>query len=278
MATVIGMFDIGGSRSRVAISLDGEHIERMKTFTTGSTLSGLKGVTDALLELADGRKFRAVAGGIAGQVDSKSGILRLARNLPDWNGVVIAHELEQRLGVHVLIDNDVAVVGLGEAHFGAGRGYALVMYETVSTGVNAARIVDGRIDCSARGFEIGRQLIVGTNGRLTNLEAATGGAALERKYGRPPAQLGAHGLWRSEARLLALGLYNSILHWSPEVVIMGGAMMRDISLDSLQEALANLPEVWADYPPIVHATLGDNGGLYGGMVLAREYLRASSTP
>ena len=57
------------------------------------------------------------------------------------------------------IANDTAVVGLGEAHRGAGIGYNIVTYITVSTGVGGTRIVDGRIDRRIYGFEPGHQTI-----------------------------------------------------------------------------------------------------------------------
>jgi glucokinase len=55
--------------------------------------------------------------------------------------------------------------GLGEAVFGAGKGREIVVYMTISTGVGGARIVGGKIDASAMGFEPGHQIIDACGGK-----------------------------------------------------------------------------------------------------------------
>ena len=206
----VGLFDIGATHSRVAIARNAAGLDDHLIFATDHSVHGPTKVADALKRLAGGRPFDGIVGGIPSQID-RHGLMVSGSNLPKWEGMAIGREFEHILQTTVIIENDTAICGLGEVHFGAGRGYQIVMYETVSTGVNAVRIVDGRIDRNAHGFEVGRQLILGQNGRMTTLAAATSGAALERKYGRPPRDLALTGLWRSEAKLLALGLHNSLL-------------------------------------------------------------------
>jgi predicted NBD/HSP70 family sugar kinase len=133
--------------------------------------------------------------------------------------------------------------------------------------VNGVRIVDGVIEPSAQGFEIGQQLLTGDDGRRASLESLAGGAALARRTGRPPAELHTAGVWRNEARQLAHGLFNTLLHWSPEVVVYGGRMMQDISVAAIAEELERLPAVFESWPPIVAAQLGDEGGLLGALSL-----------
>lgn len=264
------VFDIGATHTRVGVSRDGRTLDKFEVLTTDQGAEGWTMVADALAGLVAGEHDLAVAGGVASQIDSKTGRLYHAMNLPEWNGVALRDGLERHLGAPVQLVNDVALVGLGEAKFGAGRGAHIVMYETVSTGVNAIRIIDGVIDHLEHGNEIGRQLVLGPGGRLRDLESLTGGAALERRRGRPPRELAGQAVWRSEARLLALGLYNSLLHWSPDVVVFGGSMMRDIDVEDIRHELAKLPPVFPAWPPIVAAQLGDLGGLYGGLALLAD--------
>jgi hypothetical protein len=70
---------------------------------------------------------------------------------------------------------------------------------------------------------------------------------------------------------LARGLYNTLLHWSPQVVVYGGAMMRDIPLTAIVHELAALPPVYPEWPPLVAAELGDEGGLYGALALLQAH-------
>jgi predicted NBD/HSP70 family sugar kinase len=49
-----------------------------------------------------------------------------ALNLPRWNGAALADDLEAALGTQVILENDTALVGLGEATVGAGKGAAVV--------------------------------------------------------------------------------------------------------------------------------------------------------
>src|SRR3989339_806271 len=49
-------------------------------------------------------------------------------------------ELEGGFGAPAVIENDAAVVGLGEARYGAGKSYEIVAYLTISTGVGGAKI------------------------------------------------------------------------------------------------------------------------------------------
>ena len=55
--------------------------------------------------------------------------------------------------------NDSDLDGLGEATVGAGKGFNIVAYITVSTGIGGVRIVGGKIDVSTYGFEPGHQII-----------------------------------------------------------------------------------------------------------------------
>ena len=269
-APLVGLFDIGATHTRVAVARAATDFSDHQVIPTDTSAHGIMALFTALDAVAGGNRLTGLVGDIAAQIDRRTGALWHATNLPAWNGLVIGREFEQHYDLPVTLANDASVVGLGEAVFGAGQGYNRVMYQTVSTGVNAALIIGGQLDVTAPGTDIGEQLIVRHDGRVTTLEAATGGAALERQYGHPARQLASQALWRSEAKLLALGLYNSLLHWSPEVVVFGGSMMRDIELGAIETELKRLTAGQRPLPKLVHAGLGDNGGLYGALALARQ--------
>jgi predicted NBD/HSP70 family sugar kinase len=147
-----------------------------------------------------------------------------------------------------------------------------VVYVTVSTGVNGVRIVDGRIDRSSFGFEIGGQYL-GMGEHAVTLEALVSGRAVSEKYGTHPRDLGADSpVWDELAGHLAYGLNNTILHWSPDRVVLGGSMFNDIgiSVDRVRSHLEAVIMKIDTVPEIVHCSLGDFGGLYGGLALLRN--------
>ena len=80
-------------------------------------------------------------------------------------------------------------------------------------------------------------------------------------------------IWDELAGYLAQGLRNTILYWSPEIIILGGSMMTgdpNIPLEVVRkETVAVLDDVVSS-PFITLAKLGDEAGLYGAMALAEQ--------
>jgi predicted NBD/HSP70 family sugar kinase len=175
----------------------------------------------------------------------------------------------------VYFENDTALVGLGEAHYGSGQGSEIFVYVTVSTGVNGVRVVHGRIDASTQGFEIGGQYL--NLGNTTSWEEIISGTAIQKRFGVPPKELGkGNAIWEELAETMAFGLHNTILHWSPDRVAIGGSMLNEIgiSVERVSLHLKRIMRKFPKVPDIVHSQLKDVGGLYGGLArlsqLARE--------
>ncbi|MFH0886673.1 MAG: ROK family protein, partial [bacterium] len=66
-------------------------------------------------------------------------------------GEHIKEELEQKYKKPVERDNDSNVAAYGEYRFGAGRGHQNILYLTISTGIGAGIITNGKIYSGARG-------------------------------------------------------------------------------------------------------------------------------
>lgn len=262
------VFDIGGTHTRLALT-DGERLSEVVHLDTDTTPTGFARLLGSIEQYLHGRRIGAAIGGIPGQLDTETGLLVHAPNLPGWVGVPVRERLKSQLGRPVYLENDTALVGLGEALYGAGRGVGIVVYVTVSTGVNGVRIVDGKIDRNAHGFEIGAEILPGPNGP-TSLEQLTGGAAMAAREGKPASEVHRAGAWQDEARFLALGLYDTLVHWSPELVVLGGPMMHDISLEAVRVELEKLPPVFKVWPEIKTSELKDEGGLYGAMAYSKQ--------
>ena len=263
------VFDIGGTNTRLGLVSRGK-LGPTKHFKTDSTASGIDFMLAQTLEFVAGHELTEAAGGFPGQIDRATGRIIHAKNLPEWQGQAFSPLLSERLSAPVTVLNDVVLAGLGEANFGAGRGKAIVVYFTVSTGVNGVRIIDGLVDRNVRGFEVGAQLMSDDEGNVSTLEGLTGGAALKQRTGSDPRNITDPAIWRQEARFLARGLYNSCLHWSPDVVVLGGPIMNDISIDDVIYEMQRHPDMTGGWPDIVPASLGDERGLQGAVALLKS--------
>ena len=175
---------------------------------------------------------------------------------------------------------DAALVGLGEAVSGTGKGHRIVAYMTVSTGVGGVRIVNGKIDENALGFEPGHQVINfdGPNctgcGVSGHLESYICGRDVEAKYKMKPYEIADPKIWDDLAKYLAYGVNNTLIHWSPDILVLGGSMMKrvGIPIDNVRQYVKQFTKILPQTPPIELASLGDWGGLYGGLELYRQSL------
>ncbi|MEK8095528.1 ROK family protein [Methylocystis sp. IM3] len=264
-------FDIGGTKTRIGRADGADALASVDIFHTPPAYrEGLGALVDAVKRIAGGTP-RGVAVGAPGVLSRDKRRIVNAPNLPDWSGAALADDLESALGAAVIMENDTALVGLGEATVGAGRGAAIVAYVTISTGVNGARIVDGALDRAAFGFEIGEQLM-GRDASARTLEALVSGRAIEDRFGAPPASLGEdHPVWEELAEIVAIGVHNTIAYWSPERIVLGGSMMGDVGirLDRIEARLAAVKRKNPVLPELRRAALGDLGGLWGGLVRLR---------
>jgi len=278
------LFDIGGTKMRV-VAADYEKllgdpvvVSTPKDFNEG--MDTLKRIIDNLAQglSVQNRAVTAIVGGVAGPLDSGKTMLVKSPNLSGWVGQDIKNLLHFTYKVPVVLENDSALVALGEAHFGAGRGKNIVAYLTVSTGVGGARIVNGKIDEASVGFEPGHQIIDPDNSLCptcdgNDLEAYVSGTAIEKRFGKKPHEIHDDAVWDELAKFLAYGLNNTIVHWSPDIIVLGGSMMKEVGIPvpSVRKYLAEILKIFPTPPTIEKAELADFGGLYGSLAYARMH-------
>jgi glucokinase len=261
---MILVFDMGGTKTRLALVDNGRWSEII-TIPTDRSAAGFAKFLGALQELAEGHKINAIAGGVPGQLRGEAGEFLVATNLPEWRGMPILERIKELFDCPVYVTNDVEMGGLGESKYGAGTEKGVMAYYTISTGVNAVRIVDGVIDTTISRYEIGKQVVEHARKQAIGLEPLVGGAALEKRLGKSPHDVKDPQVWEQVAEYLAAGLYNTTLFWNPQLIVLGGSMMRDIDVERVAEAMEQLPAVFDEWPKLVKATLGDEAGLRGAL-------------
>ncbi len=317
MAAILGI-DIGGTKCAVALGdPDGSLGARRRRPTehSGDPRRDLGRLADEARELcaeAGGRPEALAAIGVSvpGPLDPSRSRVQGAPNLPGWDDVALREILEKELGAPVAIENDADAAALAEWGRGAGQGARTLVYLTMSTGVGAGLVVDGRLHRGAGwgAGEIGHAAIEWDGepcacGLRGCLEAYVGGNAWAKRLcattpdtsrvlalaGRREAITAAHAVAAAhEGDAFALA---ELAHWNgylaralvwlamvlaPEVIVLGtiaSAAGERLCLEPLRRELA--ARVWpavADSTRIAPAALGDALPFHAGLAVAIEAL------
>lgn len=259
------LFDIGATNIRFARSTDllsfEEPVIIKNTRRYEEDIVNIKAVVE---DLSKGHKIKGIAGGVAGTFDKEKGVLLRAPNMKTWVNKPLAYDLQRMTGIKAHIINDADLAGIGEANFGSGRGFNAVAYMTVSTGVGGSLIIDGKPLGVKYSPEPGWQII--NSDTKESLHELIAGRDLELKYGISPKDLPSE-IYQEVSQNLAIGIYNAMLFWSPDVFVLGGSQMKDISIEDLNSYIEAINDNDIQVCKIVLSNLGSNNGLYGAMAL-----------
>jgi glucokinase len=271
--------DIGGTKFAMAV-FDGERIVvRESHMTDESILERIAGIVDAWKPRYT---FERCGIGFGGPVDYERQRVVLSTHVPGWNDFDLPHHIEKLIGALPRMDNDANAGALGEALYGAGRGYRPLFYMTLSTGIGGGIITHG--NCVYRGAdsyagEIGHMTIrpggpeclCGSRGCL---ERMCCGLWLERDHGRPAGELLRDPDFVERYVVdLALGLKAAIMLLNPARIVIGGGIAKagDRLFLPLRAELARQMTAWSRARvDIVPAELGDDSVLWGAMALANS--------
>lgn len=184
--------DLGGTNVRVAkVSEKGDIIQMIKESTEID--QGVDHVMNKIIHMIEGiddyQSVKGIGMGVPGPVETKTGTMLLASNLPGFEGYCIKDPIEKYFNIPTFVDNDANVAGLGEATQGAGIGCETCYYVTISTGIGGALIHNGQVISGKHGHagEIGNLIIDRNREKLANqlnkgaVENEASGTAITRK-------------------------------------------------------------------------------------------------
>lgn len=143
--------DLGGTNMRVAAVEDcGKQLEAVRAPT--ELPRGRDHVVNEISEVirrlarkhAGTHRLVGVGMGVPGIIDLESGTVHSAANLPGWSDYPVRSELEMRLGVPVVLENDANCAALGEKWVGAGQEVDDLCMLTLGTGVGGGFVVNGK--------------------------------------------------------------------------------------------------------------------------------------
>jgi glucokinase len=163
----------------------------------GSVYSRLLDAGFALIEKARAKGHTPVGVGVgAPGMTRPDGMVLLAGGLA-WRQLPLGAMLERRLGLPVLVENDVNLAALGEHAVGAGRGRGSMFLIAIGTGIGGAVVLDGRLWRGAKfaGGELGamvpdREFLGWTNTEIGALETYGAGAGFTLEARRLAVEAG----------------------------------------------------------------------------------------
>jgi glucokinase len=125
-----------------------------------------RAIEDLVAELRAGHDVKAVGVGAAGFVDSGRSTVMFAPNLA-WRDEPLRADLEKRIDLPIVIENDANAAAWGEFTFGAGEDVEDSLLVTVGTGVGGGIVLNGQLHRGAFGVaaEIGHMRVV-PDGRI----------------------------------------------------------------------------------------------------------------
>ena len=289
--------DIGGTKIAAGIVDDaGKVLARLETPTEAARAypDGLKHMVRMLREVAKQANTRLSGIGIGstGWVYPFTGEFGDVDFLPGWKGCNPVNDLAREFGVRVALENDGDASALGEGAWGAGKGKSRLIYVTVGTGIGGGIILDGEL---YRGVdrahpEVGHHVIDAfgpecTCGFRGCWEALATGPAMAAWFNvnaqatsRHPHTLAAKEIFQlakqghllaqeavaREALYLGLGLANLINLFVPDRIVMGGSIMKSMSLEEIRKVIAKgCRFVPFQKTELALASLGEDANLIG---------------
>lgn len=250
-----GAIEGGGTKFICGVGSGPEDLETVRIETRGPEET----LRDVITYFAH-RRVRRIGLGCFGPLDLGTGTITSTPKL-DWRGVPVRRILERALNAKVNVDTDVNAAALAEQRWGAAKGMKNFVYLTVGTGIGGGAIVNGRLLHGLAHPEMGHVRIPARGKGVCPyhadcLEGFASGPAVAKRGGR------------DTAKDLAAGLHNIIAVLSPELIILGGGVMKTPGL--LAAVRAELrKESYLKIPRLVRPKLGDRAGVLGALLLAQ---------
>lgn len=271
--------DVGGTHSRAALFKGSSIIWRASVQTPAQ--EGPEAVVSAVATLlAPWKDDKTLPVGVAVAGFVVDGRVTAHHGLRGWQAFPLGQALSGELQRPVPMFNDARAAAWGEYRRGAGQGCHEFCFVTVSTGVGAGLVLDGRLHLARNGLDAELGETLASDGRT--LEDHASGTALARQAqalghanasalcdaadaGDPRAE----AVLRQAVGALAAKLADlSVLLGVARTAVGGGLGLRPGYLARLRSALHAWPAPYRH--ELVPAALGGDAGLHGVAALLAE--------
>lgn len=279
-------FDIGGTNSRIALFEDGKIIWRDEAPTPAQ--QGPQAMVETMLTLlrpicaVNAPIGIAIAAQVIGEVVNagNESILRGWNNFPLAAALAEKTERTANMVNMVSVVNDARAAAWGEYVGGSGCGSEQFLFVTISTGIGAGLVLNGRLHLARNGYEaeLG-ETRTETGVMLEDLASGSALAriALQNGYASgkllcdaaDAGDLRAEALYRHGIKEVAKKLADLVVMLGIEKVAIGGGLgLRPGYLQRLNDEMRKFPLLYQC--DLVAATLGHDAGLYGVAALTHK--------
>ena len=290
MANRLGI-DLGGTKIE-AIIIDDQFqvIERRRTLTLRD--EGYDAILQRIVDLSKemikiGKIDSSIGICTPGTIEASTGLLKNS-NTVCLIGKPIQQDLEDALGLPVLMENDANCFALAEATIGAAKKFEVVFGVILGTGCGAGIVVNKKIHRGPNRiagewghhtlYQGGRDCYCGSQGCT---ESYISGTALEKEWKE------LSGSYSSVTDIIDNKLYESNPEWKenfmnnfglalanvidildPDVVVLGGGLSK-VDMLYTEGIKAAYKESFSDVvvTPIIKNKLGDSSGVFGAAMI-----------
>lgn len=264
--------DLGGTKLKAGLVDTGGHVvDRITVYDHVNKPEDLVVEQIALLikkllkkNFATESDLAGIGIGIAGHLRFVDGVIITTSNLKGFKNYPLRTRLQEFFKVPILIDNDANAQAYGEFRYGGGKNYGSMIFMTISTGIGAGIILDGKVYRGMTGTagEIGHTIIdpdweiTCTCGNAGCLMSCACGLALPHLFRKKiesgqstllPVQENfdlnrIDGRWIKKgldmhdplceeivlqcADFIGIGLYNIFQIFNPPLILLGGGLMK----------------------------------------------------
>ena len=283
--------DIGGTHTRVAIINENYEIENKVQFPT--TVNDPKPTIDKICQAVENANVIGIGLSCPGPLDLKKGLVLTPPNLhANWHGLPIVQILQKQAGKPAYLENDANLAAYGEAILGLGKGFDIVQYLTISTGLGAGLVINKKIFQGSHGFanEVANTILLPngpSHGDIIpgGIEALCSGTGIESRAKKAGLNVNHAGqvnglakqgnsvamqIMQEAKELLANYLAGIQAYIDPDIIILGGSVA--LKIDGFVEEVEQLTKqkvypILAPYVNIKKSVLHDDAGLLGAACL-----------
>ena len=285
-------FDIGGTEIKYAFCNENFNLTECKSIPTNAHEGGKK-IIEKIVEIiksCDGVDRVGIS--TAGQVNSVKGeIIFATDSIPGYTGTKIKEIIEAETGLPTAVENDVNSAAIGEAVFGAAKGYDSFICLTYGTGVGGAIYMDGKL-FTGSSFSAGEfgHIITHAGGKsctcggcgcyeayasakalVNDVKEKTGlsmnGREIFKKFESPEIKCIIDS-WIDE---IVIGLKSLVCIFNPKLIVAGGGIMNEQYItDEINARLQK--ELMPSFKNIkvVKALMGNDANKLGAAYLASK--------
>ena len=287
-------FDIGGTNIKYAVCNERFELGELQSIPTQAAKGGQHIINTVIEIIASYDDIDRVAISTAGQVDSENGIVVYSSdNIPYYTGMLVKKIVETKTGIPTIVENDVNAAALGEAIFGAAKGYSDFVCLTFGTGIGGAIYVNNSLykGCNSSAGEFGH-IITHAGGR----PCPCGGEGCYEQYASAKAltqavekvtgeEMNGFQIFSKNSLLdpeirhvvdtwideIIIGLKSIIYAFNPQLLVLGGGIMSEEYIIELidRKIYKELMETFRSVK-IVNTELGNNAALLGAAYKAAK--------